>query len=153
VIPHAEGVIRGIAYRPIDGDPMSEVEQCSVQPGRGIDLENRRAGKREVTFLAAEAWADTCRDLGTDLPWHTRRANFLIEGLDLAAAIGRTVTVGPVRVRIHGETKPCGLMDKQSHGLRESLVPACRGGVYGQILTAGTIRVGDPVEPQADFAD
>lgn len=143
------GVIRAIAYRPTDGQPMAQIAHCSILPGRGIDLENRKPGKREVTFLDAEAWGDTCRELGRELPWHTRRANFLVEGLDLAAAIGRTVTVGPVRVQIHGETKPCGLMDKQSPGLREALVPACRGGVYGEVLSGGTVHVGDRIEVEA----
>ena len=129
------GVVRAIALRPEDSDPMTEVRECRVLAKRGIDLENRKHGKREVTFLSAEAWADTCRDLGADLPWHTRRANFLVDGLDLAGAIGKTLTVGSVRIHLHGETKPCKLMDEQHQGLRDALVPNCRGGVFGQVLS------------------
>ena len=58
---------------------------------RGIDTENRPHGKREVTLLSAEAWAEVCRELGADLPWHKRRANFLVEGIDLAGTIGKTI--------------------------------------------------------------
>jgi len=36
-------------------------------------------------------------------------------------------------------------MDQQHAGLRQALVPDCRGGVYGQVLTGGTILVGDAV--------
>jgi MOSC domain-containing protein YiiM len=69
----------------------------------------------------------------------------LIGGLDLSATIGRTLSIGSTRIQVHGETKPCGLMDQQHAGLRQALVPDCRGGVYGQVLTGGTILVGDPV--------
>ncbi len=139
------GVLKAIAHRPTDGQPMTEVREIIVLAGRGPEVENRKPGKREITLLSAESWARACRDLGVDLPWWYRRANLLIEGLDLSTTIGRTLSVGSIRIQVHGETKPCGLMDQQHAGLRQALVPDCRGGVYGQVFTGGTIRVGDPV--------
>ena len=139
------GVLKAIAHRPTDGQPMTEVREIIVLAGRGPEVENRKPGKREITLLSAESWAAACRDLGVDLPWWYRRANLLIEGLDLSATIGRTLSIGSTRIQVHGETKPCGLMDQQHAGLRQALVLDCRGGVYGQVLTGGTIRVGDPV--------
>ena len=139
------GVLKAIAHRPTDGQPMTEVREIIVLAGRGPEVENRKPGKREITLLSAESWAATCRDFGVDLPWWYRRANLLIEGLDLSAAIGRTLSIGSIRIQVHGETKPCGLMDQQHAGLRQALVPDCRGGVYGQVLAGGTIRVGDLV--------
>jgi len=124
---------------------MREIDECRVFVGRGLETENRPLGKRSVTLLSAESWVDVCKDLGVELPWYTRRANFLVSGLDLAMLIGRAITIGEVRVWIHNETKPCKLMDEQHLGLRETLVPEYRGGVYGQTLTEGTIRVGDAV--------
>jgi MOSC domain-containing protein YiiM len=143
--PNNVGVVLAIARRATDGDPMHEVDQCTLLAGRGIDTENRKAGKREVTLLSRESWAEACRQLGAELPWTHRRANLLIEGVDLAAAIGKTLAVGEVRIRIHGETKPCGLMDEQHEGLREALVPSQRGGVHGQLLVGGVVRVGERV--------
>lgn len=137
------GILRGIAVRPQDGDAMREVASCRVEPGRGIDLENRKPGKREVTLLSAEAWRDVCRELNTELPWHTRRANLLIEGLDLPATVGKTLRIGNVRILIHGETRPCGVMDQQYEGLRKTLKPDMRGGVHGEVLVGGALRVGD----------
>lgn len=142
---HASGVVQAIAHRPTDGEPMREIAECRVLVGRGLDSENRPDGKRSVTLLSAESWGDVCRELGVPIPWHTRRANFLISGMDLASLIGRTITIGEIRVLIHAETKPCKLMDEQHFGLRETLVPHFRGGVYGQTLSEGTIRVGDQV--------
>jgi MOSC domain-containing protein YiiM len=138
-------MVKAIAHRPTDGQPMAETRECLVLAGRGLDLENRKPGKREITLLSAESWAETCRALGAEVPWYSRRANLLVEGLDLGSTIGRTLTIGPVRIHVHGETKPCKIMDQQRDGLREALIPSMRGGVYGQVLTGGTIRVGDHV--------
>lgn len=124
---------------------MAEVGEIVVLPGRGPEIENRKPGKREITLLSAESWADACRELGVDLPWRLRRANLLIEGIDLSTTIGATLSIGPTRIQVHGETKPCGIMDQQYDGLRKALAPKCRGGVYGQVLVGGTIRVGDHV--------
>ena len=140
-----DGVVRAIAWRPTDGGAMQATHECRVLARRGIDTENRKHGKREVTLLTAEAWGDVCRELGVDLSWHFRRANFLVEGVDLANTIGKTISIGAVTVYIHGETKPCQLMDDQHQRLREALKPNHRGGVFGQVKTGGTICVGDPV--------
>jgi MOSC domain-containing protein YiiM len=140
------GVLKSIAQRPADGEPIREVREAVVLAGRGLEAENRKSGRREVTLLSAESWADVCRELGVSLPWYTRRANFLVEGMDLSATIGRVIRIGAIEVRIHGETKPCNVMESQQVGLREALKPHCRGGVYGEVLGGGTIRVGDRVE-------
>ncbi len=139
------GVVVAIASRPTDGEPMNELTECHVLPGRGLDCENRPGGPREVTLLSKQAWEQTCRQLNAALSWHLRRVNFLIDGLDLGRWIDREWTIGPVRIMVCGETKPCGLIDEQFAGLRDALVPECRGGVFGQVLVGGTVRVGDAV--------
>ncbi len=146
------GFLRGIAHRPTDSDPMQEVPEAVVFPGRGINVENRKRGKREITLISVEAWSDVCRELGASLPWHVRRANMLIEGIDLGATIGKQLLIGDVRIRVHGETRPCGLMDQQYQGLRNALIPQCRGGVHGEVLAGGTLRAGDRVEVEEDVA-
>ena len=137
------GILQGIAWRSVDGDVMAEVQQCEVLPGRGITTENRKRGKREITLISQELWQQACAELGTTLPWYTRRANLLIEGLDFASLVGQVINIGDqVTVRVHGETKPCGIMDQQYDGLRKMLEPDFRGGVFGQVLNGGTLRVG-----------
>jgi len=141
----ATGVVRSIAFRPTDSDPMQEIEECRVLTNRGLDVEDRTDGRRNVTLLSKESWTDTCRDLGKDIPWWTRRANVLVEGLDLPATIGKVLQIGSVRLQIHDETRPCRLMEAQHAGLTKAMVPECRGGVFGQVLNDGELRVGDEV--------
>lgn len=142
---HRTGTVEAIAYRPTDGLTMQLLDECEVLAGRGLSLENRPVGKREITLLSVERWADACRELGADVPWTFRRANLLIRGIDLAGAIGKTLTIGPVRVLVHGETRPCKIMDAQHQGLRTALVPHVRGGVHAEVVTGGAVRKGDRV--------
>ncbi|MFQ5462909.1 MAG: MOSC domain-containing protein [Phycisphaerae bacterium] len=139
----AQGHLCAIAYRPTDGDLMREIECCEILLQRGLAKENRPAGHREVTLLSQAAWRRACADLGRDLPWYTRRANLLTEGVDLTQLIGKTLAIGTVEIRIHGESKPCRIMNQQYDGLRAALVPEGRGGVFGQVVAGGTIHVGD----------
>ena len=55
-------VVRAIAYRPTDSDTMCNLQECAVLEKHGIELENRKHGKREVTLLSEEAWGEACRD-------------------------------------------------------------------------------------------
>ncbi|MFA6242442.1 MAG: MOSC domain-containing protein [Candidatus Hydrogenedentales bacterium] len=139
------GTIVGIAVRTAKMGPMREIDSARAEVGAGIDGDLPVSVKRGITFLSAEQWADTLRDLGVALPWHTRRANVLVRGLRLGDLLGRTIRLGMVEVYIHKETKPCDNMDKLHAGLQNALVPDMRGGVYGEVLIAGQFAVGDSV--------
>lgn len=143
--PQDGGIVRGIAYRPKKGDPIIETTNCRVQAGRGLDAEERPPGRRGITLLSAEAWSDACREVGAVVPWHARRANLLVEGLDVFAAVGRTLAVGDVRIKVHEESTPCDVLDEVCSGLREALAPNGRAGVAGEVLAGGTIHIGDRV--------
>jgi MOSC domain-containing protein YiiM len=125
---------------------MIEAAEVEVLPGRGIDAENRKPGKREITLVSTKSWADACRELGTTVPWYYRRANLLIDGVDLPATVGKTLKIGSVELLIHGETRPCGIMDQQHQGLKTALTPEMRAGVHAQVLVGGLLRVGDSVD-------
>jgi len=142
---NGSGILRGIAMRPDKGDPMQELTECELQAGHGLACENRNRGNRQATLLAVESWRDTCNDLGAPLPWTTRRANLLVEGVPLAAKLDDQIRIGDVVLRVHKETKPCGLMDTLHSGLRKALEPAFRGGVVAEVVRGGVIRVGDAV--------
>lgn len=137
------GTVRGVAFCSVKGGSMVETNRAETLVGFGLRDEPWHHARRGVTLLSVESWRDACHELGTDLAWTTRRANVLVEGIDLASLIGGTIAIGDGRYLVHGETKPCGLMDQQHAGLRAALVPAMRGGVHAEVITAGTIRVGD----------
>ena len=124
---------------------MRELERADAQLGGGIAEDIEVKAHRGITLLAREQWQETVRELGVDLPWHTRRANVLTEGLRLQDLVGLTIRIGSVELHIHGETKPCALMDAYCDGLQAALAPDMRGGVHGQVIYAGSFAVGDPI--------
>lgn len=146
----AKGVVRCMLVRPGDRQPIVEIFEGRARAGRGLAGDERARGKRGLTLLSAERWSEVNAALDTVLPWHARRANVLVEGMDLEATVGRRIEIGEVTLRVWGESKPCAEMDEIHAGLREVLATNGRGGVYGEILTDGMIRVGDTVRVAAE---
>ncbi|MBL1217960.1 MAG: MOSC domain-containing protein [Planctomycetes bacterium] len=143
------GSIQSLALRTAVRGPMKEVDHAEAVADGGLvgDVPETEPD-RGITFLSAPQWHTICSELGADLPWHTRRANVLVEsGGGLADWLGRVIQIGnQVRVHIRGETEPCDLMDQLHPGLSEALDSDCRGGVFGRVLEGGPIRVGDVIE-------
>ncbi len=141
-----QGKVLALALRSARRGPMELVESVTATENGGIEPNHEVKPHRGITFISSEQWAEVQRELNQpDLPWHTRRANVLVEGLVMSDLIGKTVQVGDVVVEVKKETEPCGLMDELHSGLRKTLEPACRGGVHGQVIQGGAFKVGDAI--------
>ena len=127
---------------------MVRVATSEASDGGSLGGDHGTSRRRGITFLASGAWNDACTDLGTKLPWHARRANVLLEADGLEHLIGGRVHVGELLLQIHRETTPCGRMDEIVPGLCRVLRDDCRGGVYGEVLRGGSLRVGDMVRAE-----
>ena len=138
------GTIVALQLRPTKGQ-TEEAERLELNSEVGVEGDHGRSKKRQVTLLSEEAWGDACGELEVELSWRTRRANVLVRGIDLGSTIGSEIELGGCRLRIHGETHPCGSMDESAMGLQAALTPHCRGGVYGEVLEGGSIAPGDRV--------
>ena len=141
-----QGKLLGIATRTKSRAPMQEFESIEVSIDRGCVGDFRgSAGARQVTVLSREAWETVCDEIGQSLPWTDRRANLLVEGLELAETESCEIRIGEVRLRITRETDPCGRMVEVASGLREALTPQWRGGVCCRVIQGGHIAVGDAI--------
>ena len=98
-----QGTLRGIAVRGASRAPMQERQEVKVTVEQGIKGDYRGAGLRQVTFISVEQWQDTIKELDVDLPWHTRRANLLIDGIDLPDTVGEQIRMGDCLFTIYGE--------------------------------------------------
>jgi len=139
------GTLEAIWLKRAHRGPMDPVPAAAVTAGMGLVGNADVGGRRQVTLIARERWTAVQRHLGVALPDHTRRANLLVRGVDLAGSRGRVLQIGPCRIRIHGETRPCERMDEAHPGLRAAMEPDWGGGAYGEVLDDGTIAVGDAV--------
>jgi MOSC domain-containing protein YiiM len=125
--------------------PMDPQERVRAVAGRGLTGNANQGGKRQVTLLSRDAWRQVEAELGATIDPRLRRANLLLDGVDLEESRGRVLRVGSVRILVRGETRPCRLMDESHPGLGAALDPHWRAGAYGEVLDDGDIAVGDPV--------
>ncbi len=84
-------------------------------------------------------------EMGAETDPSSRRANLMVRGIDLYETRGRILAISGVRIRIHGETRPCERMVEALDGLRGAMRSSWRGGAFGEVLYDGKIAVGDPV--------
>lgn len=146
------GKLAGIAIRPDRYAAMVDRPAVRIE----VDgLAGDHAGKwpdRIVSVIAAEDWAAACADLDppadplTELPWQTRRANLLLEGVRLPRAPGAMIRIGAVDLEVTMQTHPCKRMEEARAGLLKALAKDWRGGVLCRVKTPGEIRIGDSAE-------
>ena len=141
----AEGRLEAIWIKRMKRGPMDFVEQAMVQLGQGLIGNANQGGRRQVTILEREIWAELMTEVGGTLPPSARRANLLIRGLSLRRSAKRILRIGSCRIRILGETRPCERMEEACPGLQKAMSRAWAGGAFGEVLDDGEILVGDPV--------
>jgi MOSC domain-containing protein YiiM len=123
-------------------DPMSA---AILVEGQGVAGSVGRSRRRQVSLLEEESWQACMNELDGAVDPSARRANLLIRGIRLANTRGRVLCIGDTRLAIGGELTPCERMDEALPGLQEVMRRDWRGGAFAQVLTGGSIRVGDAV--------
>jgi MOSC domain-containing protein YiiM len=121
---------------------------------KGITGDSRGSAKdRQITVLSEPAWQKACDTVDSDLPWTTRRANLLVNGVEFDPDdIGKTTRIGEALLKITRETNPCSLMDQQHQGLKNALTPNWCGGVCCIVTRPGSIQVGRESLIRSDLA-
>lgn len=146
-----EGVLAGIARKVYSKAPMEVLDRVLVTPERGVEGDHRGvlkpggSGRRQVSLIERADWAAAMDELGADVPWQERRANLLVDGLDLPQSPGARLRIGPVLLEVTTECDPCRRMEAVAPGLRAALVPDWRGGALARVLEGGLITIGDRI--------
>jgi MOSC domain-containing protein YiiM len=125
---------------------MDPVERATLAANQGLVGNANQGGKRQVTIIEKEIWQRLMAEMGADLEPSARRANLMVSGIRLTRSHKRILRIGPCRINIWGETKPCEVMDEAWPGLKEAMYGNWAGGVFGVVLDDGEIAVGDVVE-------
>ncbi|WP_353204946.1 MOSC domain-containing protein [Sphingomonas sp.] len=135
---------------------METLDQVAVSVEGGLHGDFRGVvkpggkGRRQVTLLEAGDWAAAMAEIGHSIAWFERRANLLVEELDLPQIAGTKLRIGAeVLLEITRETDPCERMEALAPGLRAALLVDWRGGACSRVLVGGMIRVGDTIRIEA----
>lgn len=116
-----------------------------LESGHGLAGNADRGGRRQVTLLSEARWDELMREVGASLGPEARRANLIISAIDFENSRGRILRVGPCRLRIGGETRPCEQMEESAAGLQQAMRERWGGGAFAEVLDGGPIAVGDDV--------
>lgn len=108
--------------------------------------------RQEKTFLSDDGgiagdWDAACAEIGQELPWTPRRANFLVNG-ENPDRLGARLKIGDVILEVTDETQPCALTEQAVIGLKAAVESDWRGGVCCRVVKGGPVAVGDDMEIQ-----
>jgi len=138
-------VLHQIWIKRAHGGRMDSAVGATLIAGRGIAGNADQGGKRQVTLMDLERWHELMDRLGADLETSARRANLVIDSLDLFDSRGRMLRIGNARLRVCGETRPCERMEEALPTLRSVMRERWGGGVYAEVIEGGEISVGEVV--------
>lgn len=124
---------------------MDGAARVMLVAGRGIVGNADQGGGRQVALMDLGRWHELMDRVGADLDTNARRANLVIDGLDLFDSRGRTLRIGATRLLIRGETRPCERMDDALPGLQAGMRERWGGGAFAEVVEGGEISVGDEV--------
>lgn len=133
--------------RPPDDYPLVAVDRIECVAGRGIrgdryfDFQENYRG--QITFFSSEVFGNLSRNFGLmDRSAGVLRRNVIVSGIELNELIGKEFAIQGVRFRGTGHCKPCYWLDQAFTAGTERFLEN-NGGLRAQILTDGTIAVGD----------
>jgi MOSC domain-containing protein YiiM len=139
----SQGEVVALWLKRFKRGPMDSVLFAEAVEWRGLAGNANQGGKRQITIIDEARWREAQQEVGVDVHPTARRANVMLRGIDLENSRGRILRIGSALVRIYSETRPCERMEEAQRGLRAALGTRWRGGVYGEIVKGGVIRVGD----------
>jgi MOSC domain-containing protein YiiM len=125
---------------------MDAARHARLIAGRGLAGSVDRSRRRQITLIDLERWHELMDRMGGDLETSARRANLVIDSIELFDSRGKTLRIGGTRVRILGETRPCERMDEALPGLQAAMRERWGGGAFAEVIDGGEIAVGDEVE-------
>lgn len=152
-----KGTVVSINIAVTGGAPITCVDQVHAVPEKGLEgdryynsvgtFSSKFTPNRAITLIEAESLEALNRDYGIALEPRQSRRNLVTRGVALNHLVGREFKVGEVLLRGTKLCEPCSHLEGLTHpGVLRGLTH--RGGLCAQILSEGTIAVGDSVDTE-----
>jgi len=156
-----QGTVISIHIAPTGAAPMKSVTNAKAVAGRGLEgdryysklgtYSNQAGSGRDVTLIEIEAIDGLKRDYEVQLDSGQPRRNIVTRGVALNHLVEQEFRIGDVVLRGTRLCEPCAHMEKLTvKGSMRGLVH--RGGLRAEIISGGSIRVGDTIQFQAPTA-
>jgi MOSC domain-containing protein YiiM len=147
------GTVESIHIASTAEGPPQSVSLAEAVPGAGLEGDRyalklgtfyKPAPDHELTLIEAEAIEALRRDYQVELAVGDARRNIVTRNVPLNHLVGREFAIGEVRIRGIRLCEPC---DHLQRVTGKSVIKGLlrRGGLRAQILTPGTISVGDKI--------
>lgn len=149
-----EGTVVSINIAETAEAPMQQVEEVRAVPGLGLEGDRyyKKTGSfskpqpdRELTLIEAEAIEAFRKEFQVDYDLGASRRNVVTRGVPLNHLVGKEFWIGEVKARGIKLCEPCSTLQRLSH---PKVLPGLvhRGGLRAEILSEGTIRVGQTIK-------
>ena len=150
----SQGQVVSIHIAAMAAAPMQAVNTVVAIAGRGLEgdryfnksgtYSNNPGTGRHVTLLESEAIEALRREYSVELDAGLARRNIVTRCAALNHLVEKEFKIGAVTLRGTRLCEPCAHLEKLcSKGVMRGLIH--RGGLRAEILTGGTIRVGDAI--------
>ena len=144
------GSVIGIYTAPETSAPIVARDEVKAVAGKGLEgdryfnAEGWDEPKKEITLVEIEAVEAASREYELDLKPEDMRRQIVTKGVALNHLVDKDFHIGDVHLRGVKIANPCSHLQKLAG--KKLLKPMMhRGGLRAQILSSGTIKVGDPV--------
>ncbi len=153
-----EGSVVSIQIAHDAAGPMVRLAEVEAVAGKGLagdryfhkggTWSERPGSGRQVTLIEAESLEALARESGLELDLAASRRNITTRGVPLSHLVGRRFRIGEIVVEGTRLCEPCEHLERLTKpGVLKALVH--RAGLRADIVTGGTLRVGDPIRPES----
>ena len=150
------GAVEAICIAPEKHGSQQSVKSAELVAGSGI-VGDRYFGRnpgQNLTLVEAEEIERFNREQGGRAPLEGTRRNVVTRGIRLVPLIGAEFSIGGVRLRGVEQCEPCSdlggnLATEQLSSAQVVKAFVHRAGIRAEVLSGGTIRIGDPIATRA----
>ena len=140
------GKVIWIGLRPERRQTLLPVTHADLDPDGGLIGDHNQSRTRLVSLIQLEHLNAIAGYLGRDpIDPALLRRNILVRGVNLHALKDRTFQLGSALLRTTGECHPCSRMEENLGPGGYNAVRG-HGGITARIITAGQVRLGDPLD-------
>ena len=153
----SEGKVISIHITQAAGGAMKGIESVRAVPGRGLEGDRYFAHTgtysdtpgtgRDITLIESEQVEGIEREYGIKIGPGESRRNITTLGISLNDLVDKEFKIGEVAVRGMRLCEPCEYVAGLIGDPKALKALVHRGGLRCDILTEGTIRVGDTINP------